>query len=71
MTKRCASCYRVLDLTQFWRNVTRRDGHQDWCKQCVRAWRYSNREIEREQDRARYARLVADHRLLVGKDIRA
>ena len=70
MTKRCASCWRTLDLTQFWRNVVKADGHQDWCKACVRAWRYSNREIEREADRVR-KRASADHRPLVGKDIRA
>jgi len=56
MTKRCSSCYRVLDLNQFWRNVARPDGHQNWCKACVRAWKFSNREIEREAERARRAR---------------
>ena len=63
MTKRCTSCLRTLDLTQFWRNTAKTDGHQDWCKSCVRAWRFTYREIERDidADRARIARQVAAH----------
>jgi RNase P subunit RPR2 len=51
--KWCNGCARFLVPSEFWRNSFMPDGLQQWCKSCIRAWRYANREIEREHDRAR------------------
>ena len=51
--KWCSGCARFLDPSEFWANRGTRDGHQDWCKSCMRSYRFTYREIEREQDRVR------------------
>lgn len=55
--KWCSGCAQFLVLAEFWLVHRGQEARQDWCKSCRRAWRYSYREIEREQDRARYRRL--------------
>jgi hypothetical protein len=57
--KRCPWCLRTLSLDEFWLVRKGQPDRQDWCKACRRAWRWSYREIEREQDRARYHRTRA------------
>lgn len=57
--KWCNACARFLDISEFWMNRSKPDRHQEWCKSCLRAWRYSYREIERAAERERdYQRRV-------------
>lgn len=60
--KRCPSCDRRLHVSAFWRSRTQPDGLQGWCKDCIRAWRYSYREVERVADREREHRRRAAQR---------
>lgn len=59
MTRKwCNGCARFLVPAEFWRNSVKPDGLQLWCKSCLRAWRYSYREIEREHDQLRYRQRI-------------
>ena len=48
--RRCPVCQVGKTTRDFWRKGS---AWQGWCKPCVRAWRMSYREIERQQDRKR------------------
>jgi hypothetical protein len=56
LTKRCSGCRQWKPYASFWRKQRNRDHLQDWCKTCMRSYRLTNREIERDQDRARARR---------------
>ena len=52
LTKVCNRCHRILPLTEFHRNHTRKDGYQCQCKDCQRELAqnlYSRRKAEAEQ----------------------
>lgn len=36
MEKRCPSCKKIKLLSEFQKNITRKDGHQSHCKECFR-----------------------------------
>lgn len=42
--KRCSRCGQTKPLTDFGRNKTKHDGHQDWCKGCIARYYADNRE---------------------------
>ena len=51
LTKVCNRCHRILPLTEFHRNHTRKDGYQCQCKECQRELAqnlYSRRKAEAE-----------------------
>lgn len=33
--KECSKCHRVLPESEFYKNVSTKDGFQYWCKSCV------------------------------------
>lgn len=33
-TKKCSKCGRELPVSEFWKNITKDDGLQDYCKDC-------------------------------------
>ena len=53
LTKVCNRCHRILPLTEFHRNHTRKDGYQCQCKECQRELAqnlYSRRKAEAEDN---------------------
>jgi Stc1 domain len=56
--RRCSSCQQWKPIEQFWRKQRNWDHLQEWCKSCIRSYRLTNREIERDQDRARARRAL-------------
>lgn len=56
MTKQCSRCLQVKLLDQFGKESRSRDGHQYYCKQCVKEWRAEKRAdpqwVKREKERA-------------------
>jgi hypothetical protein len=56
---RCSSCLQVLPVQDFWWKHRTLGQRQEWCKTCRRAYRFANREREREPDRLRKARKAA------------
>lgn len=51
--KWCSGCYQLQPADAFWRNKLNPDGYQDWCKGCMRCYRFSYRERERELEHLR------------------
>ena len=47
-TKRCSKCGRILPITEFHKDKSRKDGLQCWCKDCQKAmkkeWYQSNKD---------------------------
>ena len=33
-TKKCPKCGRELPVSEFWKNASKEDGSQDYCKDC-------------------------------------
>lgn len=58
MTKRCSRCSADLPLSDFYRNRTRKDGLQAFCKTCAKAhakaWVLANPDRAKQRERARY-----------------
>ena len=58
-TKKCSKCAEVKPLDDFWKNATKKDGRQMYCKSCLavrnQLWRESNPERTRENANTRYA----------------
>lgn len=53
VTKECNRCHRVLPITEFHRNHTRKDGYQCQCKDCQRELShamYAKREAEKKAE---------------------
>ena len=44
MEKKCTSCNKTKDISEFNKNITRKDGHDNICRDCRRAL-YRNRTI--------------------------
>lgn len=44
-TKKCSKCGRELPVSEFWKNVTKEDGLQDYCKDCGKNY-FKNRKTE-------------------------
>ena len=38
--KRCSKCKVLLPVTEFYKDNSRKDNLQDWCKTCKRDWAY-------------------------------
>jgi len=55
MTKTCPGCARVLDLDQFHRDRTRKDGRRAHCRECQAARKAAYRAAHAEKVRARNA----------------
>ena len=55
MMKICASCLEIKPLTEFYKDVTRKDGHRPRCKEChkisVKKWQLDNKERFKEINR--------------------
>lgn len=60
--KTCSKCDRTLPVSDFSSNKTRRDGLQDRCKACNRAYAEANKERIRARKRARYAENADEQR---------
>lgn len=52
--QRCSGCATYLPITDFWFKYRKNGVRQNWCKGCMRSWRFSYREIERDRERERY-----------------
>lgn len=46
--KQCTKCRLPKPLTDFHKNRRQPDGHQVWCKLCVRSYQNEKRETDRE-----------------------
>lgn len=44
-TKKCSKCGRELPVSEFWKNITKDDGLQDYCKDCGKNY-FKNRKAE-------------------------
>ena len=44
MSKKCSKCERVKPMSEFYKDVARRDGLQSYCKICEKAWKNQNRK---------------------------
>jgi len=57
--KRCSKCGEVKPVDDFWKNATKKDGRQMYCKNCLRVrnqvWRGDHPERTRENANKRYA----------------
>ena len=47
-TKRCSKCGRILPITEFSKNKSRKDGLNHYCKQCDRAKRKEYYQTHRD-----------------------
>lgn len=46
MAKFCKKCYKLLELTNFYKTKNTKtyiDGHIDWCKECLKLYRKSKK----------------------------
>lgn len=39
MEKMCTRCLATMPISNFAKNATRADGHQSWCRSCLKGWR--------------------------------
>lgn len=64
--KRCPTCETLKQVTEFRRNVARRDGLSTQCKECGRAmnkkWRRENKEYVKAYNHAYFAAISAENR---------
>ena len=66
-TKKCHKCGRELPTTEFYSNCHNKDGFQDKCKDCQRAW---NREYQkRKKEEKRLASLNVEDKVETKKVI--
>lgn len=45
--KYCSGCLQSKSLDNFHKNSRNKDAHQDWCKDCVKEYKYQYREVNR------------------------
>jgi len=60
-TKICTSCKRELQLSCFYKNISRTDGHGSECKACHRAWRKLHYRNNKEATDATISRWRAEN----------
>ena len=52
--KRCTKCGKPKPLTDFYKRARSKDGLQDWCKDCVKAYAAAHKVEIAEKERLRY-----------------
>ena len=52
--KKCSRCEDTATVEAFSRNRSRRDGYAEWCRACVKTWRYPHEDRYRARTRAYY-----------------
>ena len=57
MTKTCPKCQRNLDISLFWKNKSRKNGYNSYCKKCVDKYRTDNLRKRAEQSTLRRRKL--------------
>lgn len=67
-TKRCMKCRIDKPFTSFFKNKTKADGHQDYCKECKKVtdknyFRGYKRTYNESQRKRRYIRNAVHHRV--------
>ena len=67
MMKRCYKCGIEKEESEFYINRYSKDGHESKCKECIRTWKYENREKIRENQRRR-RRNEKENRIVVPRD---
>ena len=69
--KRCCTCKRVKSLSDFNRNRKTRDGRQDSCRECNKAYHYAHWDRHMAQIRARTKRVRQEARAFIVDYLRA
>ena len=54
MNKKCTSCGEVKPLTLFYKDKTKKNGHNPWCKKCLNNGQHEWRNTEKGYLRMRY-----------------
>lgn len=67
--KQCIKCKKILDIKNYYKKSTSKDGVQNWCKKCdekrKQLWRKNNREKVVEQSRLQRIRYPEKMRAFV------
>ena len=45
-SKQCTKCKKVFPMADFAKNATRPDGHQSWCRACLKGWRVTRIAVQ-------------------------
>jgi len=60
--KRCSKCKQHKDESEFSKHKRRKDGLNDWCKPCMRAYKSKWRADHKEHERAYHAKWHAENK---------
>ena len=70
-TKRCYSCEETKEFFEFYRDKSRKDGHQNRCRICFKAYRKNNKEYIKAYNKAyreNNKEKMAEHKKVWRKD---
>lgn len=53
--KKCSKCKKWLSRSQFSKNITKKDGRQNWCKTCAKVYHQTNKKEIKAHHKTYYA----------------